>query len=51
MARPIAPTPVLKGQDAKRFLADVKNPDRSKAKRDFMAKCDSTYHKYQALAK
>lgn len=51
MASPIEPTPVLKGKDAQRFLADVKNPDRSDAKKAFMTKCDATYRKHQALAK
>lgn len=51
MARPIEPTPVLKGEDAKRLLAQVMNPDRSPKKQAFMRQCDSTYRKYQALAK
>jgi hypothetical protein len=51
MARPIEPTPVLKDEDAKRLLAQVKNPDRTPEKRAFMRQCDSTYRKYQAHTK
>lgn len=51
MARPIEPTPVLKGADATRFLAQVKKPDVSPAKKSYMSKCDDTYRKYTAQAK
>ena len=51
MARPIEPTPVLKGDDARRFLAQVKSPDRTPKKKAFMEQCDSTYRKFQVLAK
>lgn len=44
MAKPIEPTPVLKGQDAKRLLdSSFKKPQYSAKKQSFLARCDATY--------
>jgi hypothetical protein len=43
MAKPIEPTPILKGGDAKRLLNSVQNPVRSEKKAAFLKSCDSTY--------
>lgn len=46
MAKPIEPTPILKGNDAKRLLKSVKNPVRSAKKAAFVSACDATYRKF-----
>ncbi len=49
MARPISPTPVLEGEDAKNFLAltraEEKKPSQKKAQ--FLQDCYMTYLKYK----
>ena len=45
MARPIEPTPILRGEDAKRFLREVAYPKYSKEKEKFLAKCEATYQR------
>lgn len=46
MAKPIEPTPILKGKDAKRLLKNIKKPVRSDAKAVFLADCDAVYGKF-----
>jgi len=48
MAKPIEPTPVLRGRDAERLLRSVERPVRSVKKAAFLAKCDETYRKLAA---
>lgn len=48
MAKPIEPTPVLKGRDAKRLLKKAANPDRSPEKKQYLAECSAAYRKYLA---
>ena len=48
MAKPIEPTPVLKGKDAKRLLKNITRPVSDPKKATFLASCDATY---QALAR
>jgi len=47
MAKPIEPTPILEGDDAKRFIQDLKreeeNPSPERVK--FLKKCIETYKK------
>jgi hypothetical protein len=44
MAKPIEPTPILKGADAARLLKkSVSNPVSSAKKKAFLKACDSTY--------
>jgi hypothetical protein len=43
MARPIEPTPVLKGKDASKLLNKIINPVYSQKKADFFRSCDATY--------
>jgi len=43
MAKPIEPTPILKGSDAKRLLRSVDSPTPSEKKAAFLKACDSTY--------
>jgi len=49
MARPIEPTPVLKGRDAEEFIRLTKEEEKSPApeKARFLQKCYSTYLKYK----
>jgi hypothetical protein len=42
MARPIEPTPTLKGEDAKRFIEEMKKPPTSKEKA-FIKRAISSY--------
>ncbi|MGA2677561.1 MAG: hypothetical protein ACLQG5_09095 [Methanobacterium sp.] len=42
MARPIAPTPVLKGKDAERFLKKMKEPPK-KGEVKFLKKAINAY--------
>ncbi len=46
MAKPIEPTPVLKGRDAQRLLKKAANPDRSAQKKQYLAECRAAYQKY-----
>ena len=46
MAKPIEPTPILHGEDAKGLLHEVAHPKYSKAKEKFLVKCKATYKKY-----
>ncbi|NTU71898.1 MAG: hypothetical protein HGB10_08800 [Coriobacteriia bacterium] len=48
MAKPIEPTPVLKGRDAKRLLKKAASPDRSQEKKQYLAECAAAYRKYLA---
>ena len=43
MAKPIEPTPILKGKDAERLLKSVNHPVRSAKKEAFLKACDTTY--------
>ncbi len=49
MAKPIEPTPILKGEDAREFLRltheEERNPSMEKAK--FLQKCYLTYLKFK----
>jgi len=42
MARPIEPTPVLKGKDAERFLERMKKP-LTKKEKDFIRRAKEAY--------
>jgi hypothetical protein len=48
MAKPIEPTPVLKGRDAQRLLKRAANPDRSVQKQQYLTECRAAYQKYLA---
>jgi hypothetical protein len=45
MARPIQPTPILEGEDARRFLREMKKPSTDKEKA-YLKRCDQAYEKY-----
>jgi hypothetical protein len=45
MAKPIEPTPVLKGEDAKRLIRSVTKRVPDPKKEDFFRACDDTYRK------
>jgi len=45
MAKPIEPTPILRGKDAKRLVKSVTHPVRDRKKETFLKACDSTYRK------
>lgn len=45
MAKPIEPTPVLKGKAAQRLLRTVDKPVKSAKKTAFLLSCDATYQK------
>jgi hypothetical protein len=45
MAKPIEPTPVLKGKDAKRLLKSVSERIHDPEKEKFLRACDDTYQK------
>jgi hypothetical protein len=45
MARPIAPTPTLKGKDAERFLEKMKEPP-TKGEVEFLKKAIKTYEEH-----
>ena len=48
MAKPIEPTPTLKGADAARLLKNIQNPVRSRKKQAFLKACDNTYRALSA---
>ena len=43
MAKPIEPTPTLKGADAARLLKNINRPVKSAKKQAFLKACDETY--------
>jgi hypothetical protein len=43
MARPIEPTPILSGDDAKRFMKSIENLRYSSKKEKFLRECDEVY--------
>lgn len=43
MAKPINPTPVLKGEDKERFLKDIENASYSSKKEQFLKECDDVF--------
>lgn len=45
MARPIQPTPILEGEDAKRLLQDIANVKYSSKKQKFLDECREVYKK------
>ena len=48
MARPIQPTPTLRGKDAERFLRDIKRREKygpTKKEKKFLEECDEVYEK------
>lgn len=49
MARPIQPTPILKGNDAKVFLEDLDNTKPSPAVYQYLEKCQRLYEHFQTL--
>jgi len=51
MAKPIEPTPVLKGKDAERFLKSIKESKYSESKDRFLKECDQTYKVLSKKAK
>lgn len=48
VAKPIEPTPVLKGRDAKRLLKRAASPDCSPEKKQYLAECSAAYRKHLA---
>jgi len=48
MARPIQPTPTLKGNDAKVFLEDLDNTKPTPAVYQYLEKCQRLYEVFQA---
>jgi hypothetical protein len=45
MAKPIEPTPILEGQDAKTFLKEIENVSYSEKKARFLDECKNIYKK------
>ena len=45
MARPIAPTPILEGEDAKKVLEMMNSVTYSKEKQKFLDECRQIYRK------
>lgn len=45
MARPIEPTPVLKGEDAKRLIKEMNSSSYSEEKQKFLNECREVYSK------
>jgi len=45
MAKPIEPTPILTGDDAKALLEDMANAKYSPEKAAFLKSCDATYER------
>ncbi|MFH1247270.1 MAG: hypothetical protein V1644_02720 [Candidatus Micrarchaeota archaeon] len=47
MAKPIEPTPILKGEDAKRFYEELENAEANPSitKSQFVKECISLYQK------
>ena len=45
MARPIEPTPILKGKDAENLLSDIDKTIYSEKKEKFLKECTSTFNK------
>jgi len=45
MARPIQPTPILEGEDARRLLRDMANVKYSAKKQKFLDECREIYQK------
>lgn len=45
MARPIEPTPILKGEDAKKLINDVNSASYSEEKQNFLNECRDVYNK------
>jgi hypothetical protein len=43
MAKPIEPTPILRGKDAERLLYEVEHPDVSEKHLAFLRECDRIY--------
>jgi hypothetical protein len=46
MARPIEPTPTLKGTNAKTLAQDIERIRLSSSKREELQKCVDLYHKF-----
>ncbi len=49
MARPIKETPVITGEDAERFLEDIKNPIPESPEE--IAKAKEVYEQFKAIAR
>ena len=47
MAKPIQPTPILDGEDAKQFLQQTNNVRYSAEKEQFLKECDEVYQSTQ----
>ena len=45
MARPIEPTPVLQGEDAKRLIKEMNSLSYSEEKQKFLDECRDVYSK------
>lgn len=48
MARPIEPTPILRGEDAKEFLKDLNETKPSPAVYQRLEECERLYEDFQA---
>ena len=51
VAKPIEPTPVLKGKDAEAFLEAVTSAKFSESKEKLLKESDEVYEKYTKLKK
>ena len=51
MARPIKETPVLTGQDAKKFIEAIEVRQTKKASAEELARINSNYERLKAMAK
>lgn len=50
MAKPIKPTPVIKGKDAKRFMEEMRKTDTQKVSPTELAKMKENYSKLRSIA-
>lgn len=51
MARPIKETPVLTGQDAKKFIEAIETSQTKKASAEELARINRNYERLKAMAK
>lgn len=45
MAKPIEPTPILEGEDKRKFLESIQNISHDSKKEAFLKECDSAFEK------
>lgn len=51
MARPIQPTPILRGKDAQNFLKDLQETKPTPAVYQHLEKCERLYEKFHTKMK